>query len=106
MKRMAPGIRRLYQAWLPNAAIEIAKQRRNAEQINGAFYGDNAFMAVVRTDNPDILKEEYADKGVETETHFKHCIEWARVFGYKKGCCPKTEELAQKLLMIPTYTRI
>ena len=75
MKRMAPGIRRLYQAWLPNAAIEIAKQRRNAEQINGAFYGDNAFMAVVRTDTPDTMKKEFADKGVEAATHFKHCKE-------------------------------
>ena len=106
MKRMAPGIRRLYQAWLPNAAIEIAKQRRNAEQINGAFYGDNAFMAVVRTDTPDTMKKEFADKGVEAATHFKHCIEWVRKFGYKEGSCPKAEELAQKLLMIPTYTRI
>lgn len=106
MKRMAPGIRRLYQAWLPNADAEIANQRRNAEQINGAFYGYNAFMAIVRTDNPETLKKEFADKGVETETHFKHCIEWARKFGYKEGFCPKAEELAQKLLMIPTYTRI
>ena len=106
MKRMAPGIRRLYQVWLPNAGAEIEKQRQNAEMIGGAVYGDNAFMAIVRTDDPEALKKEFADRGVETETHFKHCIEWAKEFGYVEGSCPKAEELTRKLLMIPTYTRI
>ena len=115
MKRMAPGVRRLYQAWLPNADNEITAQRANAKQIcniqskisNSQYMiGSNAFMAIVRTEDPAALKAEFAAKGVETETHFKHCIEWARVFGYNDGDCPNAEKLTQKLLMIPTYTKI
>jgi dTDP-4-amino-4,6-dideoxygalactose transaminase len=106
MRKMANGVRRLYQAWLLKAEEEIEKQRRNAEKIDGAFYGDNGFMAIVRTENPEELKKEFAAKGIETETHFKHCIDWAKQFGYIEGSCPKAEELTKHLLMIPTYTRI
>lgn len=106
MLKMAPGVRRLYQAWLPKAEEAIAEQKRNAEKIDGAFYGDNAFMAIVRTDDPIALQKEYAKRGVENETHFKHCIEWAREFGYKDGTCPKAELLVKHLLMIPTYCNI
>lgn len=106
MRKMAKGVRRLYKAWLPSAEEEIEKQRQNAEKIDGAFYGDNAFMAIVRTDEPVALKAEYAAKGVETETHFKNAIIWAKQFGYVEGSCPKAEELTTKLVMIPTYTRV
>ena len=106
MKRMAPGVRRLYQAWLPSAEAEISKQKHNAAKIDGAFYGENVFMAIVRTDDPETLKDAYAAKGIETETHFKHCIEWAREFGYKDGTCPNAESLVKHLLMIPTYCNI
>ena len=63
-------------------------------------------MAVVHTDEPAVLKADYASRGIETETHFKHCIEWAKVFGYRDGSCPNAEKLTQKLVMIPTYTKI
>ena len=106
MRKMASGVRRLYNAWLSSAEDEIDKQRRNAEKIDGAFFGGNAFMAIVRCDNLEVLKASYTAKGIETETHFKHCIEWAREFGYKRGDCPKAEELTKHLLMIPTYTKI
>ena len=106
MKKMAKGVRRLYNVWLPKAEEEIEMQRRNAAKIYGAFYGDNAFMAIVRTEDPERLKKEFAEKGVETETHFKHCIEWAREFGYKDGTCPNAESLVKHLLMIPTYCNI
>lgn len=106
MKRMAPGVRRLYQAWLPKAEAEIEKQRQNAAKIDGAFYGDNAFMAIVRTEDPEALKAEFARRGVETATHFKNAITWAKQFGYVEGSCPKAEELTTKLLMIPTYRAI
>ena len=113
MRKMAPGIRRMYKAWLPNAETEIAKQKRNAEQIghwisdNGnLMVGENAFMAVVKCEDSEALKKEFAEIGVETETHFKNAIVWAEQFGYKKGTCPKAEELTQKLLMIPTYRAI
>lgn len=106
MKRMAPGVRRLYQAWLPKAEEEIEKQRQNAEKIDGAIYGDNAFMAIVKCEDPAALKAEFAKRGVETETHFKNAIIWAKQFGYKERSCPKAEELTTKLVMIPTYTRV
>ena len=106
MKRMAPGVRRLYKAWLPKAEDEIEKQRRNAEKIDGAFYGENGFMAIVRTEDPEGLKKGFAKKEVETETHFKHCIEWAKEFGYVEGSCPNAESLVKHLLMIPTYCNI
>lgn len=106
MKRMSPGVRRLYQEWLPKVESKIAKQRQNAAQIDGAFYGDNAFMAVVRTEDPAALKAEFAKKGVETETHFKNAIVWAKQFGYVEGSCPNAEKLVNNLLMIPTYTNI
>lgn len=106
MRKMAKGVRRLYQAWLPKADEAIAAQKRNAEKIAVAFYGDNAFMAIVRTDDPIAPKAAYAAKGVETETHFKHCIDWAEQFGYKYGSCPKAEKLTKQLLMIPTYIAI
>lgn len=106
MKCMAPGVRRLYQAWLPSAESEIAKQRQNAEKIESAFYGDNAFMAIVKYDDPSALQKQYAKRGVETATHFKNAITWAKQFGYVDGSCPTAEELTKKLLMIPTYTKI
>ena len=106
MKRMSPGVRRLYQAWLPSTESEIAKQRQNAEKIESAFYGDNAFMAIVKYDDPSALQKQYAERGIETATHFKNAITWAKQFGYVEGSCPNAEKLVNKLLMIPTYTKI
>ena len=100
---MAKGVRRLYKAWLPKADEAISVQKRNAEKIDGAFYGDNAFMAIVKCEDPAALKATYAVKGVETETHFKNAIVWAKQFGYKEGSCPNAESLVNHLLMVPTY---
>lgn len=114
MKRMAAGVRRLYQAWLPSAASEIAKQKRNAvltserlkELKTESLIGDNAFMLIARCENPEELKMWFANRGVETETHFKHAIDWAKEFGYVPGSCPKAEEMTRHLLMILTYKTI
>lgn len=115
MKKMAPGVRRMYEAWLPNAESEIARQKHNAEQIcnlqseiknRQCIIGDNAFMAIVRCDNPEALQKEFAQRGVETATHFKNAIVWAKEFGYIPGSCPTAERLTKELLMIPTYRKI
>lgn len=112
MKKMAPGIRRLYNAWLPFADEAIAAQKQNAERISGLgvsglvdewLLGENAFMLIARTRKPEELKKWFADRGVETATHFAHAIDWATEFGYVPGSCPKAEELTKHLLMIPTY---
>jgi len=106
MRKMAPGIRRLYNAALPEIPRMIEMQRQNAAKIDGAFYGDNAFMAIMKCDNPEVLKKEFVKRGVETETHFKHSIEWTKEFGYVSGSCPNAESLVKHLLMIPTYCEI
>ena len=110
MRQMAPGIRRLYKAWLPTAEQEIAEQRANAAKIADMEYetikSDNGFMAIVRTNDVAAAKADFAKRGIETETHFARCIDWAREFGYKQGSCPNTERLTKQLLMIPTYRKI
>lgn len=106
MRKMAPGVSRLYKAALPEIPKMIEVQRQNAAKIDGAFYGENAFMAIVRCEDPAALQKQYAARGIETATHFSRCIDWAEQFGYKRGSCPKAEELTTKLLMIPTYRAI
>jgi dTDP-4-amino-4,6-dideoxygalactose transaminase len=115
MKRMAPGVRRLYQAWLPNADNEITAQRANAKQIcniqskisNSQYMiVSNASMAIVKCDDPSALQKQYASRGIETATHFSRCIDWAKQFGYVEGSCPKAEYIVNHLLMIPTYVKI
>ena len=116
MRRMAPGISRVYNAALPAIEKQIEAQRENAKHIAGmlqtngnvedVFYGENAFMAIARCKKPQLLQDEFARMGIETETHFKHAIDWAEIFGYKRGTCPTTEKFTNELLMIPTYKKI
>ena len=68
--------------------------------------GDNAFMLIAKTKDPAALQVWFANRGIETATHFSRCIDWAEQFGYKRGSCPKAEELTNHLLMIPTYRAI
>ena len=103
---MSRGIANILANKREGYSAAVQDRIRNAEWIKNALIGENAFMAVVRCEDPMALKASYATKGIETETHFKHCIEWARVFGYNDGDCPNAEKLTQKLLMIPTYTKI
>lgn len=104
--RMSRGIANMLTNKREGYSAAAQDRIRNAQKIKNALIGENAFMAVVRCEDPMALKASYATKGIETETHFKHCIEWARVFGYNDGDCPNAEKLTQKLLMIPTYTKI
>ena len=104
--RMSRGIANMLTNKREGYSAAAQERIRNAQKIKNALIGENAFMAVVRCEDPMALKASYATKGIETETHFKHCIEWARVFGYNDGDCPNAEKLTQKLLMIPTYTKI
>lgn len=104
--RMSRGIANILANKREGYSAAVQTRLRNAQQIENALIGENGFMAVMHTDDPVALKAAYASKGVETETHFKHCIEWAEVFGYKRGDCPKAEESTKKLLMIPTYRAI
>ena len=63
----------------------------------------NGFMAIADCEDQSSVKELLRKKGLEAETHFGHCIEWAKQFGYVEGDCPHAEGLTQNLLMVPTY---
>ncbi len=106
LRKMSFGIANILAHKRSDYPIVISERKHRAQQIKDAMVGENAFMAVVHTDDPVALKAAYASKGVETETHFKHCIEWARVFEYTEGDCPNAEKLTTKLLMISTYRAI
>ena len=113
IKQMAAGIRRLYNAWISNSEKEIAMRRANAARMSDkmcelgyeCIEGENGFMLIVKTKNPTALQRKFAERGVETDTHFKHAIDWASEFGYKPGSCPIAEKMTKELLMIPTYRR-
>ena len=83
MLQMAPGVRRLYQAWQPTTDAEIAKQKRNADLMserirelgNECIVGDNAFMLIAKTRDSAALQVWFAKQGVETATHFAHAID-------------------------------
>ena len=113
LKRMAKGVSRIYQRAVPTIPQEIAQQQHNAQSlvdqlrenqwVKRMWYGDNAFMLIAETDEPEQLKNYCAQYGIETATHFAKAIEWAREFGYIPGECPMAEKLTKKLVMIPTY---
>ena len=105
-RKMSRGIANILAHKRADYPVAAQTRLQNAKQIDNAMIGENAFMAVIHTEDPEALKASYAAKGIETETHFKHCIEWAKVFGYTEAKCPKAEELTKHLLMIPTYKAI
>jgi hypothetical protein len=114
LKRMAKGVSRIYQRALPTIPQEIDQQLHNAQTIadyllnekraQRAWWGENAFMLIAQTDDPEALKNHLLQHGVESATHFARAIEWATEFGYTPGECPMAERLTKKLVMIPTYT--
>lgn len=115
MCRMAKGVQRLYD-WVKNRVPqEIEKQRLSAIQLQQeidnlplethCLIGDNAFMLVVLCNDKQRLQVMIQERGIESATHFKYCIAWAKQFGYPMGACPIAEKMTNQLLMIPTYTR-
>lgn len=116
LRKMANGVRRMYQDALPSVHNQMANQIRQATAIlewlkkqfviDDLIVGDNAFMAVVKTKEPQLVQQVFAKEGIETATHFARAIEWAKQFGYEEGTCPMAERLTKELLMIPTYKEI
>ena len=111
--QMASGISRIYRQRDQSKEALLASRRSNAaewmkalsaqDNIVRIWSGDNAFMLIIECRDVEIQKEKFEQMGVETETHFARCLEWAHEFGYEQGQCPQTELLVKKLLMIPTY---
>lgn len=116
IRRMPLGVSRMYAAVLPAIAMEIEKRRANArniavqlchqDNIIRSWYGANAFMLLLECKDVEQQKSWFAERGIETETHFKNAIRWAEEFGYHQGECPMAEKLTERLLMVPTYKEI
>ena len=115
LKKMFPGILAMYQKEKKSMDIVVKARVNNAEVlaarlssipgVERVFYGMNAFMLVASCQDMTAVKETMRMNGVEAATHFAHCLDWASEFGYKRGDCPNTERMIEKLLMIPTYTK-
>jgi dTDP-4-amino-4,6-dideoxygalactose transaminase len=113
-RKMSKGIRALYEASLPTLPDVIAKRKRRMAEIEawvGRLSGVdhvlggsvNGFMTVVACENVSLVLTCLHQQGIEVETHFGHCIDWAKALGYSEGDCPRTEYLVDHLLMVPTY---
>lgn len=116
MRKMANGVRRLYQQVLPDIprAIELRKQHAQVmadrllreRLVQSVWYGDNAFMLIARCKDPKAVQTYFCQHGVESATHFARAIDWAKEFGYNEGKCPIAEKMIKELIMIPTYKKI
>lgn len=116
IKRMPNGISKIYNKVKPKINALIEQRKSNAEQISlsvknelsdvSLLCGMNAFMLVAKLNEPNRLKKQLADKGIESAIHFSNAIVWAKQFGYTDGSCPIAERLTKELLMIPTYRRL
>lgn len=113
-RKMSNGIRALYEANLPKLPGIIAKRRKMMAEtmawvsslsgVDHVLGGSvNGFMTVVVCENVALVRTFLQQQGIEVETHFGHCIDWAKAFGYSEGDCPRTEYLIDHLLMVPTY---
>ena len=113
-RKMSKGIRALYSMALNTIPGEIAKRKKKWSEVSAFLCGlpgvnrvlgasVNGFMAIVECEDVNLVKMRMQQQEIETETHFGHCIDWAKAFGYEEGSCPRTEFLVRHLLMVPTY---
>ena len=113
-RKMSKGIRALYSRVLNTIPGDVAKRKRGWSEVSAFLCGlpgvnrvlgptVNGFMAVVECEDVHLVKMRMQQQGIETETHFGHCMDWAKAFGYEEGGCPRTEFLVRHLLMVPTY---
>ena len=113
-RKMSKGIRAMYEAFLLKIPDAIKQRKHDAQTLDTQLTmvhgvskvisgSNNGFMSVALCNNLPLAKKVLREKGIEAETHFAHCIDWAKSFGYKEGSCPKTEQLTRSLLMVPTY---
>lgn len=115
-RKMASGVSKMYNFLCMQIDDNIRHQLENAHDIkeflmnkyniNDVLIGENAFMVVVKSENPTEIIEDFFEKKIEVATHFKHTVEWACQFGYIEGTCPNAEYLVDHLVMIPTYYNI
>ena len=113
VRRMGRGIRALYGKEITSLPQTITQRKLNAGGMDSflstlpgvrkVLKGSvNGFMSVAVCDDVPAVKKALREKGIEADTHFAHCIEWAGSFGYAEGSCPQTQGLTRCLLMVPT----
>lgn len=113
-RKMSKGIRALYSRALSTIPGEIELHKKKRTEVEAFLCGlpgvnrvleasVNGFMAIVECEDVNLVKMRMQQQGIETETHFGHCIDWAKAFGYEEGGCPRTEFFVRHLLMVPTY---
>ena len=112
MKKMSPGVQAMFALSKKDIPNQVKTRLVNAEKeadylkdnvlVSSVLVGSNVFMVVARSADVKALKAQYAQRGIETATHFAHSIHWACSFGYK-GDCPNAEKSVKELLMIPIY---
>ncbi len=114
LERMDKGISALYNAERGRMQEAVTQRKQSALRTNMELSSIpgvtmlledsiNGFMSVALCDNVQMAMNALRKNGIETDTHFKHCIDWAKSFGYIEGSCPNTESLTHRLLMVPTY---
>ena len=114
IRKMDKGISAMFNAERLNMQETVCIRKRKASDTDISLSGIpgvarvlegsiNGFMSVALCDDLPSAKRALREKGIETDTHFKHCIDWAKPFGYTEGSCPNTESLTHRLLMVPTY---
>ncbi len=114
--KMSKGISAVYDEVLPYTERIKEQQQAVAAYLIGYFKDikgvrivnnnpeeSNCFMFPLYCDNPMELKMSLRRFGIESETHFRHCLIWGREYGYQEKDCPQVEDLTHHLLMIPTY---
>lgn len=113
-RRMSKGIQSIYNAVRNNITTEITRRRNTANTIISLLgstesftpiTSSNGFMLPIICDSPAHFKEKLHRYGIESDTHFKKTILWAKDFGYEIGGCPTAEWMTCHLLVIPTYTQ-
>lgn len=119
LQKMSHGISAVYASVLPY--LDQWKERQQTvskylmgyyKDVNGVYVindsplESNGYMFPLYCVHSEEVKTELRHKGIEAETHFRHCLIWAKEFGYEKGDCPNAENLLCHLIMIPTYKEL
>lgn len=88
---------------------KVAKLYHNNEIGSSKFNFNNSYhLYVIKVNNRDKVKEHLADKGIETQIHYKpvYLHSYYKNLGYEKGLCPNAEKYYENCLSIPIYPEL
>ncbi|WP_080055464.1 DegT/DnrJ/EryC1/StrS family aminotransferase [Spirosoma aerolatum] len=99
---------------LPDLAM---KQRQNAlqiikanESVVKAIYNvddkSNCLAVVFIVDDRDRLYNHLIRHGIGAGKHFQYAAVWASAYGYENGSCPQFEQLVNRVITIPCYSKL